>query len=95
MVRRWLARGAAFLVCLTLAVYVSDFVSVRYTVPKSRAVYGSVQVNKYLAVPLKNGKDEFDFVGSEDMVCTNSLFPQLGYTPCWWLRHHREQREEL
>jgi hypothetical protein len=95
MVSRWLTRGAVVLGCLGFVAYAGDFISVRYAIPKNRAVYGSVQVNKYLAVPLKNGKDEYDFVGSEDMVCTKSLFPQLGYTPCWWLRRHRERREEL
>jgi hypothetical protein len=80
---------------LLFLVYLGDYLSVRFTIPKSRVVYGSIQVNDYLAVPLKNGKDEFDFVGSEQTTCTHSLFPQMGYAPCWWLNRHREKREQL
>lgn len=82
-------------VLLLFVAYVCDFVSVRYGIPKGRAVYGSVMVNDYLAVPMKNGKNEFDYVGAAAATCTDSLFPQLGYAPCWWLRRHHEKRETL
>jgi hypothetical protein len=80
---------------LLFLVYLGDYVSVRFPIPKSRVVYGTIQVNDYLAVPLKNGKEEFDFVGSEQITCAHSLFPQMGYAPCWWLNRHREKREQL
>ena len=88
----WLLPAAGLLLAL---VYVCDFLSVRYSIPKGRAIYGSVQVNDYLVVPLKNGKNEYDFSGSQQAICTNSIFPQLGFPPCWWLRRHREKREQI
>ncbi len=93
--RRWIARAAAAMVLFTFALYCSDYLSLRYTIPKGRQVFGSVRVNRFLAVPLKNGKNEYDPIGSEEVPCTQSLFPQLGDAPCWWLKRHRERVENL
>jgi hypothetical protein len=79
--------------CLLLSVvYVCDYVSVRFRIPKSREPFGTVNVQRYYAVKQKDGKTEFMFDPPENQVCVHSLFPHLGYTPCWYLSRSNPQR---
>jgi hypothetical protein len=54
---------------------------------------GSVPVEQYLSTPLKGNKAEYDYLGTTDVACAHSLFPQyarsLWNPPCWWLEKHR------
>jgi hypothetical protein len=50
-----------------------------------------VTVNRYVTIPLKGGKQEFDYLGSIDQPCARSLFPQAGQSACWQLRRHPNQ----
>jgi len=54
-----------------------------------------VTVNRYLAVPLKGNKTEFDFQGSQPSTCARAIFPQGGWSPCWYLRRHTNQSTNL
>lgn len=54
-----------------------------------------ITVNHSLAVPLKGNKTEYDFEASEQVVCSRSLFPQGGHTPCWYLRRHTNQTDQI
>ena len=54
-----------------------------------------VTVNRYLAVPLKGNKTEFDFQGSQPQACARAIFPQGGWSPCWYLRRHTTQAVKL
>jgi hypothetical protein len=83
-----------FIVGLALVaiVYVCDDLSVRYRIPKSHHPFGTVTVRRYDAIPEKNGKTEFAFEEPVAQTCVHSLFPHLGYQPCWYLSHHSEQR---
>jgi hypothetical protein len=52
-------------------------------------------VQPYLAVPQKNGKTEFILDDPSDQPCSNSLFPQGGAPPCWYLKRHARKRVNL
>jgi len=54
-----------------------------------------VQINKYYAVPQKNGKTEFEPGEPETQTCVNTIFPHLGYSPCWYVKRHRNQQINL
>jgi hypothetical protein len=73
-------------------VYVGDDLSVRYRIPKGRQSLGTVTIQRYDAIPEKNGKTEFAFENPVIQTCVHSLFPHLGYQPCWYLGRHSEQR---
>ena len=80
-------RAALFTAMLLVVVYGSDYLAARTT------PLGSIQVQPYLAVHLKNKKTEFDFnVPTESQSCVQSLMPHLGYPPCWYLRRKTTQR---
>jgi hypothetical protein len=50
-----------------------------------------VTVNRYVTIPLKGNKQEFDYLGSLDVPCSISLFSQAGLSPCWQLRRNPNQ----
>jgi len=53
--------------------------------------HGTVTVNRYLTIPLKGNKQEFDYLGTIDVPCSVSLFPQAGQSTCWQLRRNPNQ----
>jgi len=84
---RWLQRVIVALAVMFVAAYAGD-----WAVYKLRgSPQGNVTVNRYVTIPLKGNKQEFDYQGSIDLPCSVSLFPQAGQTPCWQLRRHPNQ----
>ena len=84
---RWLQRVLVVLVAAFVATYGGD-----WAVFKLRGSPASkVTVNRYLTIPLKGNKQEFDYLGSIDAPCSRSLFPQAGQAPCWQLRRNPNQ----
>ncbi len=75
--------------------YAGDYASVRIPIPKGREVYSTVTVRPYLAVGLKSGKSDLYFLDPQKQTCVNSLFPHLGYNPCWYVRKHTHQRVQM
>jgi hypothetical protein len=49
-------------------------------------------VQRYDAISEKNNKTEFVYEDPVTEPCVNSLFPHMGYAPCWYLKRHSEQR---
>ena len=80
------------IVVLLALVYAGDYASVRIPIPKGRSPFSTVTVRPYYDVGLKSGKSEFYFLDPQKQTCVNSLFPHLGYDPCWYLRKHVRQR---
>ena len=75
-----------------LILYVGDYLSLRYQIPKGRAQFGVVKIQSYYAVGLKSGKTEFMFLGPKNQPCVHSIFPHFGDSPCWYLRRKSVQR---
>jgi hypothetical protein len=94
--KHWLLRviviGLASVLSLTALAYAIDFAVFRYRVATNRQPYGQITVSSYDAIPQKSGKTEFIFNPPDAQTCVNSLFPREGYTPCWYLQRHAEQR---
>jgi hypothetical protein len=59
------------------------------------SITSRVTVSHFLSAPLKNNKQELDYLGSEEVPCSVSLFPQGGHTPCWYLRRHTNQTTSI
>jgi hypothetical protein len=87
MIWRWVMRGLLALAGLFVAVYAGD--SVVFLLRSSPV--GKVTVNRYLTIPLKGSKQEFDYQGTVDAPCSISLFPQKGLDPCWQVRRNANQ----
>jgi hypothetical protein len=90
--RRRLPYVLVALVVLVGILYAGDCLVFRYRVSKGTAL-GSVEVDQFLATPLKGQKTEYDLVGSGQQTCSRSIFPQQGNSACWWLKRHSSQWE--
>jgi hypothetical protein len=73
------------------ALYGGDYFSARYCIPGNRQTLGTVEIQTSYAVRLKNGRIEYSLGDSYTQTCVRSLFPQLGYTPCWYLSRHTKE----
>jgi len=89
---RRLVRGFVVLAASSALVYLGDMGVWQIRVSRGTG-FGVVQVNQLLATPLKGNKVEYDSMGTVDMTCSRSIFPQGGNQACWWLRRHRTQWE--
>jgi hypothetical protein len=75
------------LLIIALAAYFGD-----WAVYKMRGSPNDhVRVSHFVSAPLKNNKQEIDYLGSEDVLCSMTMFPQEGRSPCWYLRRHKNQ----
>jgi hypothetical protein len=48
----------------------------------------SMTIQRYMIVPLKGNKQEYDSLGSTTEQCSKTLFPQGGFDACWILQRH-------
>lgn len=92
--RALLERAVIGLVAAAIALYAGDWLIYRYRAAHGTA-FDSVKVNQFLAVPLKNGKNEYDYTGSEQVECVRAIFPWAGDEPCWWVRRHAESGTKI
>jgi hypothetical protein len=88
---RWLARALLALAAFSVAAYIVD--SIVYLARRSPT--STVTVNKFMGIPLKGQKEEYDFLGSQQVPCAVALFPHNGQDPCWRLRRNPNQWENL
>ena len=83
----WLQRVAIVFALSFVAAYGGDLVLYKLR----GSPQNKVTVNQYVTIPLKGNKQEFDWLGSADAPCAESLFSQSGLTACWQLRRHPNQ----
>lgn len=88
--RQRLGQLAIVMVVLLGILYVGDWVVLQVRITHGTA-YGVVEVNQFLATPLKGNKVEYDLVGAVQETCSRSIFPQKGNPACWWLERHKSQ----
>ncbi|HLH31135.1 MAG TPA: hypothetical protein VKY31_08025 [Terriglobia bacterium] len=69
---------------LLVVAFAVDYVTLR----ASAAPTDTVTIKRYYAVGLKNGKTEMYYADPINQTCVNSVFPHMGYTPCWYVRRH-------
>jgi hypothetical protein len=86
-----LNRIATVLFVLVIVLYLGDYTLVRLR----GGPLETVQINKFYAVPQKDGKTSFEPGEPETQTCVDGIFPHLGYSPCWYLRRHRNQQINL
>ena len=91
LIGRWLVRIAIALIVLFAALYAGDLAIYKLRgSPQSK-----VTVNRYVTVPLKGNKSEFDYQGTLDAPCSVSIFPQGGESACWQLRKHPNLNQQM
>jgi hypothetical protein len=94
-VKRGLRIAVLVLGGLAAAVYCGDYAVFRIRVAGNWNPYGSVTVLPYYAIAEKSGKTQFIFQPSQAQTCIHALLPHSGYSTCWYLRRHPEQRTDI
>jgi hypothetical protein len=88
---KWMRRIAVALVAAFVLLYAGDWAVYRVR----GSPQGSVTVNRTISVPLKGNRTEVDYLGTSDVPCSVSLFPQSGESTCWQLRRNRNQNQTM
>jgi hypothetical protein len=91
---RSLGRAARYLLIAVLILCAADWCV--FEVRMMRGVgLGSLPVDQYLKTALKGGKEEYDYLGTNNENCAHAILPQYAASqwnpPCWWLRRHSSQ----
>ena len=89
-------RAAGALLLFLAVLYTGDYLFLRLRIahPKLGKGVDSVQMERLYAIPLKSGKLEYEFDPEQPeatVPCARSLFPHLGYEPCWYLRRQSDK----
>lgn len=90
-VGRWLVR--IFLFCAVVAV-VSYIVDTGIFLLRGSPTE-QLTVQKFMGIPLKGQKEEYDYLGPAQVSCAAALFPHKGMDACWRLRRNPNQWENL
>jgi hypothetical protein len=80
------------LVLLLAVFYLGDYGWLAYRAHANKNAFGSVTLDTYYTVKLKNGKTEFDYAGPQTVDCVRSLLPHMGDKPCWLASRKKEQQ---
>ena len=86
-----LSRIATAVVVLAILLYLGDYAVVRMRTNPT----GTCQITKLYAIPQKDGKTSYEAGEPETRTCANSIFPHLGYSPCWYVKRHKTQQVNL
>ena len=72
--------------------------AVDWTVWRARVAMGggmgTVTVGVLIETPLKNGREEYDWGGEQEVDCSRSLLPHAGSGACWWLARKKTIEEK-
>jgi hypothetical protein len=82
-----LQRIALFTILGLIVLYAGDYISLRLRGP----ALGSVDVQIMWAIKQKDNRIDYELGDTETRPCVHSLFPQMGYPPCWYLSRHKNQ----
>ena len=86
---KMLLRGVGIVLLIAALLYPLDFAVWRVRVARGGGM-GSVNVDLYTVADLKGGKQDYYAQGTVAMSCSQSIYPQEGNNPCWWVKRHRE-----
>jgi hypothetical protein len=79
---------AAIALALFIALYAGDYLLLRLRIAARGAASVTSTVTVFYAAPLKDGKLNIFYDQPDTRTCVRSIFPWLGYQPCWYLQRH-------
>jgi hypothetical protein len=92
LVKKRLIQAASGLLFLLGIVYVSDYLWLRIRIGRQQNALGAVEIQPYYAIAEKNNKTQFISADPLTVPCVHALFPHFGYSPCWYVTRHTDQR---
>jgi hypothetical protein len=80
---KWTVAG--LLAALAVA-YSGDYLVIKIRAAKSPSTaFSAIKYRPTMAIPHKDGRQEFVFGDPTTETCVNSLFPHFGDRPCWYV----------
>jgi hypothetical protein len=81
---KWAFAG---LLVLTALVWAGDALYVREKMAHKTDIdpIETIKIRPLYVIPRKDGRAELDFGDPQTQPCVHSLFPHLGYDPCWYV----------
>jgi hypothetical protein len=79
----------SFLASLVL-IYIGDYLFVRFRMTRNLSgdPFETRMVERAYGLPHKNGSAEIVTDPPEAETCVHSIFPHMGYEPCWYLNRN-------
>ena len=87
----WLLRATLGAVAVSAVSFAVDWTAYKL----HGSPHSSVVVSRFMEIPLKGQRSEYDYLGSGDVSCAQAIFPQDGQSPCWYLRRNPNQWDNL
>jgi len=83
---KFVRRALVLVIALLALAYAGDYAAVRLRAafPRLGSAYDSVQIVRLYAIPLKNGRTEYELDARQPEVtltCVRALFPHFGCNP--------------
>lgn len=80
-------------IALTGILYAGDYAYAKYRMSKNTPgdPLEVVKIQPTYVIPHKDGRAEYVFGDPVTQTCLHSVFPQLGYSPCWYVKKHAQQ----
>ena len=84
------------LACGLIVTYACDFVyfRIRMIHPQSSNPLETFTAPRLYAIAVKGGKTDYELDEQnpqQTWICAHSLFPQAGYSPCWYIKPKSRQ----
>lgn len=70
------------------ALYLIDYMALRYRIARDGLGAATATVTILYGTPLKNGEVSIFWDQPQAETCVRSIFPHLGYLPCWYVKRH-------
>jgi len=71
-----------------VALYAGDYLVLHYRMAVHGPNAATSGVPTYYAAPLNNGRLSVYYDQPQMQTCVRSIFPWLGYEPCWYVKRH-------
>ena len=94
-VRRGIMLAAVSLLVAGSLLYIGDYARLRHKIASNQEPFGTVKIQHDYAVKQKSGKVEYYFDQQQFQQCSHSLFPQMGYTPCWYMQRKANKETKI
>ena len=91
--QRWqqiVGKASFALLVLALLAWITDWAVWHVRATRGSSATACVDVSRMVVAPLKGNREEYYMDGTVAVACSESLFPQGGMEPCWWLQRHRD-----
>jgi hypothetical protein len=94
--RLFAKRALIYLACVVILAYVCDLVYFRLRMfhPQPANPLETFTAPRLYAIGVKGGKVDYELDEQnpeQSWTCAHSLFPQAGYSPCWYIKPKSRQ----